>query len=526
MTSRRELLRLGAMALMVPTCAGSRRAVRAVADSPRTAAWNQALTANAQETSLGIAASDVQGTIPDALRGSRALWNGPAMLKLGGRLAHPFDGHGLIRDFHFLPDGKVRFSSRFVDTEAFRAERAAGRLLHRGLGTLPYDPDEDGGSGRNREAPPYKNVANTTLTSFGGKLLAGWEGGPPHTIDPTTLSTVGLERFGVLDEREAFLAHTRLDRRRGVMVGLTPRPGRTSSLTFREIGPDFVERVHVDVALESLSFVHDFVVTDRFYVLALNPLSVNLFTYFAMTRGTATMMDMLATAPEKARTVLLVPRPGPEVRGAATAAALVVATPAPVFAVHYAQAFDDGAGVVLDVCAFEDFSFGQEFGFTGQTTPLDPTLPDERKPQRLVRLRLDPKSLTSTAQVLSKQGVDFPRVHPDRDGLEAPLMVAATRADLAHSDPFDSVMSLDLEDLERPEQLWTAPPDTFVGEPLFVPTPGGGLRDGHLLACVSDPGRGKTHLMVFDPAALAKGPIARVEVPLQPYAFHGVSIRS
>jgi carotenoid cleavage dioxygenase-like enzyme len=244
-----------------------------------------------------------------------------------------------------------------------------------------------------------------------------------------------------------------------------------------------------------------------------------------MTRGTATLMDMLSTAPSKAKTVVLVRRPGPEVRGEQRGEPVLVETPAPVFAVHYGQAFDDGAAVVLDVCAFDDFTFGQEFGFTGPTTLLDPTLPDERKPQRLLRLTIDPVARTASAKQLSTYGVDFPRVHPDLDGVKAPFMVAATRADRAHSDPFDSVLSLDLDDLERPEQVWTTPGDTFVGEPLFVPTPGGGLKDGHLVCCVSDPSRERTHLLVLNPHELAKGPLARVEVPLQPYAFHGVGIR-
>jgi carotenoid cleavage dioxygenase-like enzyme len=524
MTTRRQLLELGAAALLAPACATTRRPVRTVVDSPRVTAWNQALTAEAKELSLSVAPGEVDGMVPDALRGTRALWNGPAMLALGGRLAHPFDGHGYVRDFRFTKDGGVDLVTRFVDTEAFRAERTAGRLVHRGFASLPFDPAEDGGAAKNREAPPYKNVANTTLTPFGGKLLAGWEGGPPHALDPASLQTLGVERFGVLGEQEAFLAHTRLDRRRGVLVGLSPAPGRVTTLRFREIGPDFVERASVEVTLDAASFVHDFVITERFYVLALNPLSVNLFTYFAMTRGTATLMDMLATAPEKARAVVLVPRPPASARGAQKAEPIAVATPVPVFAVHYGQAFDDGEGVVLDVCAFEDFQFGQEFGFTGQTSRLDPSLPDERKPQRLVRLTLSPAQRSASVKVLSRYGVDFPRVHPDLDGLKAPFLVAATRADVAHSDPFDSVLALDLDDLERPEAVWTTPGDTFMGEPLLVPTPGGGPKDAHVVCCVSDPAKGRTHLLVFEAAAVAKGPVARVEVPLQPYAFHGVAL--
>lgn len=523
MTTRRDVLRLGATALLAPSCVTT-RPTRVVVDSARTAAWNQALTAKGEEVSLSIPAASVDGVIPDALRGTRALWNGPAMLKLGGRLAHPFDGHGYVRDFAFQPDGGVQFTTRFVDTVAYRAEKAAGHLVHRGIMTLPFDPAEAGGAAKNREAPQVKNVANTTLTPFGGKLLAGWEGGAPHVLEPSTLATVGPETFGVLQENEAFLAHTRLDRRRNVMVGVSPRPGRVSSLVFREIGPDFVQRTAVEVPMEVASFVHDFVITEKFYVLALNPLSVNVLTYFSMTRGNATLMDMLSTAQDKARAIVLVRRRAADARGVTTAEPILVTTQAPVFAVHYGQAFDDGDAVVLDVCAFEDFTFGQEFGFTGQTGLLDPTLPDERKPQRLLRLTLDPKTRTSTAKQLSVHGVDFPRVHPDFDGVKAPFMVAATRADLAHSDPFDSVMSLDLDDLERPEQVWTTKGDTFVGEPIFVPTPGAGPKEGHLICCLADPARGKTHLLIFDPHQLAKGPLARVEVPLQPYAFHGVSL--
>lgn len=494
-------------------------------DSKRTSLWNRALTVPGMELQQPIEPSAIDGQLPDSLRGVSLLWNGPSLLAFGSRHAHPFDGHGYLRRFDVSREGQVSFTTRFVDTVAYRAERAANRLVHRGLATLPNDPDEGDGASKNRDAPPVKNVANTTLTAFGGKLLAGWEGGPPHAIDPESLATVGLERFGVLDELEAFLAHTRLDRRRDVMVGLSPHPGRTTQLRFRELGPDLVERVRVDVSLSEAAFVHDFVITDRYYVLALNPLSVNLLSYFAMTRGTATLMDMLSTAPERANTVVVVKRPPASARGVVEEAPIMVSTPAPIFAVHYAQAFDDAERIVLDVCAFERFTLGQEFGFTGQTTPFDPTLPDERTPQRLIRLSIDPSKKQASAKQLSRYGIDFPRVHPDLDGVSAPAMVAATRADPSHSDPFDSVITLDLHDLERPEQLWTAPADCFVGEPLFIPTPGGRPFEGAIATLVSDPANERTRLTLFDAEQIAKGPVASLAVPLQPYAFHGLALR-
>ena len=42
--------------------------------------------------------------------------------------------------------------------------------------------------------PP--NLANTNVVEHAGHLYALWEGGPPHELDPQTLETVGVRRFG------------------------------------------------------------------------------------------------------------------------------------------------------------------------------------------------------------------------------------------------------------------------------------------------------------------------------------------
>ena len=40
------------------------------------------------------------------------------------------------------------------------------------------------------------NLANTNVIEHAGHLYALWEGGPPHELDPDTLETRGLRRFG------------------------------------------------------------------------------------------------------------------------------------------------------------------------------------------------------------------------------------------------------------------------------------------------------------------------------------------
>jgi carotenoid cleavage dioxygenase-like enzyme len=70
--------------------------------------------------------------------------------------------------------------------------------------------------------------------------------------------------------------------------------------------------------------------------------------------------------------------------------------------------------------------------------------------------------------------------------------------------------------------VWCAGAGQFVGEPVFAPRPGArDLDDGWVVAAVYDGAAKRTQLCVFEPKALAKGPIAAVPLPLQPYGFHG-----
>lgn len=57
-----------------------------------------------------------------------------------------------------------------------------------------------------------KNVANTNILYWGQKLVALWEGGLPHSMDPISLETIGESTLGgVLGRGETLTAHPRYD---------------------------------------------------------------------------------------------------------------------------------------------------------------------------------------------------------------------------------------------------------------------------------------------------------------------------
>jgi all-trans-8'-apo-beta-carotenal 15,15'-oxygenase len=168
---------------------------------------------------------EVEGTIPPALVGT-LFRNGPGRFERGGkRYAHMLDGDGLVTRFSFLPadeeeeeekggggagasassptqpttttpaghphprsrprGARVHFTSRFVRTAELAAEEYAGRVLFRST----FGTAKAGGPLANAFDMKLKNPANTHVVAWGGRLLALWEAGPPHELDPATLAT-------------------------------------------------------------------------------------------------------------------------------------------------------------------------------------------------------------------------------------------------------------------------------------------------------------------------------------------------
>ncbi|MFZ9887760.1 MAG: carotenoid oxygenase family protein [Myxococcota bacterium] len=513
---RRDLLKAGASALLLGSaCAApGRQVVRAPPrDDERARRWTRVMTASPGDLDLEVHESRVDGRIPGALRGARYLLNGPGRLGYGRSLAHPFDGHGYVRAFQFTRDGGVSLRARFVQTPAFVVEEHAQRLVVPGIGTLP-DPGPS-----LQGAPTLRNVANTTVLPFGDRLLCGWEGGHPFAVDRESLHTVGEESFdGALGEG-ATLAHFRVDPVTRRLVTLSLSMGLSTRLVFREFDDEGRLCTERATTVDGMSFVHDFVVTRRWYILARNPLSLDPAAFLRAKLHRGTLLDAITSDPAQVGGLLMIPR-----EGAGEVQHRFVSVGGPLYAVHFANAFDDDNGVVVDVCAFPDVTFGTEFGYRGSTSPLlDPGLSDERQPQRLMRVRVH-SSGQADLQQIARHALDFPRVDANREGLVASTLFAASRTEEAHCDPFDALAAVDLIDLEREEELWVPGAERYVGEPVFFPAEGAAShqdRRGYVVALVYDGARSSSTLVVLDAQKLGAGPIASAPLPLLPYGFHG-----
>lgn len=444
----------------------------------------------------------LRGQIPQGLAG--ALYrNGPGRLERGGApYGHLFDGDGMICRYAFDDDG-VRFSNRFVRTRWFEREEAAGRILYRGFGTL-----RPGGLGKNLFRMRFKNAANTHVVAHAGRLLALWEGGLPHRLDPRTLATEGTEDFdGRLDNPFGaveswlspalpFAAHPKIDPVTGELFGFGVALGRQPRLLVYRIDASGVMDEPRVIPLPTMAFVHDFALTDNWLVFLLPEVTFDIGRTLL---GLTSPVDSLDLKTDRPMTALLVPRRGGPLRRIEACSGFVF---------HVAGAQEDALGRIhLDAVRFESFPDLSNFDVYFDR-------PDPATMPRPARLSLDPVRRRAELTPLADHAVELPRVAPGTRAHEAfwaigappdrrvPLLSAVLRVSTN-----GSVVMRDLYP-DLPSEPVPADPD---GRWLLVP--------------VYRSERHVTELLVLDGETLEE--IACATAPTHvPTGFHGSFVRA
>ena len=245
----------------------------------------------------------VTGKIPDSLRGT-FFRTGPNPV-FPPNPYHWFDGDGMVHAVR-LEGGKAWYMNRFIETEGYLKEKAAGRCLYGGL----------------LAGPPIKNPANTSVVWHHRRLLAAWEGGSPYEISPEDLRTLGRYDF---DGRwtSPFTAHPKLDTATGELLIF----GYDEKLVrYGVLDPDGKLSRTATIEIPHPVMMHDFAVTANYALLLDLPL---VFTE----RG-------LQFHPEYGARIGVLPRNG-------DAAGLRWFRIEPCWVYHVLNAYEDGSTIVL-----------------------------------------------------------------------------------------------------------------------------------------------------------------------------------
>ncbi|KKJ01527.1 carotenoid oxygenase family protein [Prochlorothrix hollandica] len=469
--------------------------------------WRRGYQSQPQESSYWI--TEMEGTLPPDLQGT-LFRNGPGLMDVKGqRIHHPFDGDGLIAQITFA-EGRAHFRSRYVRTDGYVAEQKAGRILYRGV----FGTQKPGGWLANFLDTRFKNIANTNVIYWGGKLLALWEAAEPHGLDPHTLETLGLDRLqGTLPAGAAFSAHPRVDPGsphsggEPRLVNFGVKAGLSSSITLYEFNPqgDLVQQQTRDIP--GFAFLHDFALTPHYAVFFQNPMRLNPLPFALGLKGAGQCLEFQGDRPTQA---LIIPR-DPQMP------MQTIDLPA-CFVFHHANAYEetDESGnrtVVVDSICYDFFpTVEPDADFLEVDFDLYP-------PGKLWRCELDLARNTAQRTCLSDRPCEFPSQNPSTVGQKTRYYYIATAHNVEGNSPLQAVIKVDLS--TGTSQIHSFAPRGFMGEPLFVPRPGATAEDdGWVLVLTYRADRHQSALAILQGQTLE--PVATLYLQEHiPYGLHG-----
>ncbi|MGB3760077.1 MAG: carotenoid oxygenase family protein, partial [Rivularia sp. (in: cyanobacteria)] len=296
-----------------------------------TKAWAKAFQKPATEFPL-TPLSIIEGEIPASLNGT-LYRNGPGRLERGGiSVGHWFDGDGAILAVHFTGNNASAVY-RYVQTEGFKEEASAGKLLYGNYGmTAP-------GAVWNQWFKPIKNAANTSVLALPDKLLALWEGDSPHALDLHNLDTFGKDDLGGLDDGMAYSAHPKVDSETGEIFNFGVSPGLNSTLNIYK--SDATGKIIKKAAhqLDGVPLLHDFVLAGGYLIFFIPPVRLNLLMPAV---GLSCYSDSLEWQPSKGTQILVCDRD--------TLNIISRSETEPWFQWHFSNGYiDDSGAVIVDI---------------------------------------------------------------------------------------------------------------------------------------------------------------------------------
>jgi all-trans-8'-apo-beta-carotenal 15,15'-oxygenase len=452
---------------------------------------------------------NIEGTIPSELEGT-IFRNGPGLLDIGGTpIHHPFDGDGMICAITFK-GGKVHFRNRFVRTEGYVKEQAAGKILYRGA----FGTKREGGWLANIFDLKVKNIANTNVIYWGDKLLALWEAAVPYRLDPSNLDTIGVDYLdGLLQPGDSLSAHPwidpscELDKGESCLVNFSIKPGSSSKINVFEFSPHGKLLRRYSHTVPGFCFIHDCVITPHYCIFFQSNVNFNPLMGILGFKGLGECVQFNYDKPTR---IILIPRTPPhqEIKIFETQAGFVF---------HHANAFEseNNEQVFIDSICYQSLP------------QIDPDKNyknvdfDKLDPGQLWRFSLDLKQGDINRKMLNSRCCEFPTINPEKVGRDYQYLYIGAAHKSEGNAPLQALLKLDLYNQEQ--QFYSFAPHGYVGEPIFIPKPNSKQEDdGWIFMMVYDGSQHRSDVVLFEAKDINSGPIARIHLKHHiPYGLHG-----
>ncbi|KAJ3644922.1 hypothetical protein Zmor_022620 [Zophobas morio] len=495
----------------------------------------------------------ITGTIPPWLQGS-LLRNGPGSIKVGKDFFdHLFDSSALLHRF-CIENGGVSYQCRFLQSEVFKTNKAANRIVLTEFGTTAV-PDPCRTIFQRVAAifnPKSKHTSDNSMISvypFGDEVYAFGEMPVIHRVNQTSLETEG--RVDVSDF-VSIVHHTSHPH-------VVAKSVYNMALSFFPTGPHHVI-VHFPPKTQGVgessdmftqakivagipakwplhpSYMHTFGVTDNYFILVEQPLAVSIGGMLAAKVANRPMASCFRWYQHEKTRINLISRKTGNLAYKFCADAF--------FYLHIINQYEESDHVVLDICTYRDpamldcmyisamknMQHNQRYAEMFRSKPLRFVLPlkPPKTHSNLVRLPntkaeayyLQDEILVKPEK-LADLGCETPRINYDQYLGRKYRYFYAISADVDAPNP-GTIIKVDT--VTKTWKTWCED-NCYPSEPVFVPRPNSQFEDdGVVLASMVWGGddTNRVGLLILDAATFEEVGRAEFDTPgPAPKCLHG-----
>ena len=448
------------------------------------------------ETELQGNLKIIHGKIPKDLRGY-FFRNGPARHNIGpDRFAHWFDAPGMVQRFSFSDTGLNHYG-RLIDTTRNAAETKSGRILFSGFGTNGAELTSGGSA-------DAQSVANISLLDHAGELLALWEGGSPHVIDPETLDTKGLKSWSNETTGLPFGAHPRMDQDGSLWnIGYSINP---AALILYHISADGeLLQTHI-IPQSATPMVHDFMITASKIIVVLPP-------YNASNPDGDTFIDHFEWRGNDPTEVLIIDKND--------LANVTIVEMETFWVYHFGNAYDlSPSEIGFDFALHDNPGFMTKDAFAAMDGSWDGSASAS---PRYAQAKIDLKTKTIQLVTMPELGqVEFIQTDMRQNLSAHKYALLLAQPDGAAAFGFDRLLLIDRESGKT--SYFDVGKAEILEEHLIVPKPNSVL-DFWIIGTSLNWKKQVTNLSVYEGTRLADGPVMKAELDLPlPLGLHGIFV--
>ena len=313
---------------------------------------------------------------------------------------HWFDGYALLHRFRIHDGGEVSYRNRFLESEDFCRDQAAGRVMGQQWGTLPGPRDSVLTKFFSTFRQTTPDNTNVNILRAGTRMFALSDFSTMVEFDPETLATKGklgfADRFGPKFMLSA--AHPSIDPETGEIFNVIEPPGRRGKVYVYRLQNGSPKReVLCSINIPRPVYFHSLALTRNYVIVIEQPLQLDVLGLIFARLYNRPFAENLHWEPGTGNRYHICDRRTGQVQ--------TITGPA-FFFFHTVNAFQpDDQTIVIDLCRFDDFSINRSFYLDS----LGKQGLDARETSRLTRVTLDLARRTAGERRLTECPLDLPR---------------------------------------------------------------------------------------------------------------------